>query len=198
MEESKKVKNYIRFVVYMFLFWLLITQTFTLKFFLMGAAASFVVAWICMPLFTIRNLSQTKSYFVFDVSLVKFAYYFIWLMKELILANIDVAKVVLKKSLPIEPCVLCFRVNFDNPLAIALLANSITLTPGTVTLHVNKSNIFEIHALTSGAAEGILSGAMAKKVAWLYGYDDVVEILDTSTVTPHSNKPCEAQVIKKV
>ncbi|MCR5665513.1 MAG: Na+/H+ antiporter subunit E [Eubacterium sp.] len=198
MSKKGNVVNYFRFVVYMFIFWLLITQIYTMKFLIMGAAASFVVAWICMPLFMIRNLSQTKQYFVFDVSLLKFFAYFIWLMKELVLANLDVTKTVLKKELPIEPKVICFRVGFDNPLAIALLANSITLTPGTITLHVNKSNVFEIHALTQGAAEGILSGSMAKKVAWLYGYENTVEIMDTKSVTPHSNKAQDGIVIKKI
>ncbi|SDB23487.1 multicomponent Na+:H+ antiporter subunit E [Eubacterium oxidoreducens] len=198
MDMRGKYKSYIRFVVYMFIFWLLITQIYTMKFLIMGAAASFVVAWICMPLFTIRNLSQTKQYFVFDVSLVKFFAYFIWLMKELVLANLDVTKAVMQKTVRIEPKVICFRVNFDNPLAIALLANSITLTPGTITLHVNKSNVYEIHALTRTAAQGILDGSMAKKVAWLYDYDDTVEILDTNTVTPHSNCSGKESVVKKL
>jgi len=50
-----------------------------------------------------------------------------------------------------------------------LLANSITLTPGTVTLNVDDEGLFEIHALTVGAAEGVLDGSFQKKVADLFG-----------------------------
>ena len=57
----------------------------------------------------------------------------------------------------------------DNPMAKVLLANSITLTPGTVTINVTPEGIYEVHALTDGAAEGLLSGAMPRKVAELFG-----------------------------
>lgn len=54
-------------------------------------------------------------------------------------------------------------------MAYVMLANSITLTPGTVTINVTDEDLFEIHALTDGAAAGVLDGSMQKKVAELYG-----------------------------
>lgn len=170
--------HYLRFTVYMFLFWLLISQTFTVKFIVMGLAASFVVSWVCTPLFMIRNHDQTKKYFALGVPLIPFAVYVLWLLKELVLANIDVAQATWKKSLPIEPEIIRFQVGFDNPLAIALLANSITLTPGTITLNVDRQGVYEIHALTPGAAEGIRSGSMMKKVAKLYKEDETFRLLE--------------------
>jgi multicomponent Na+:H+ antiporter subunit E len=56
-------------------------------------------------------------------------------------------------------------------MAYVVLANSITLTPGTVTLNVTDDGLFEIHALTVGAAEGVLDGSFQKKVADLCGID---------------------------
>lgn len=170
--------HYIRFTVYMFLFWLLISQSFTVKFIVMGIVASFVVAWVCTPLFMIRNYDQTKKYFALGVPLIPFIGYVIWLIKELVLANIDVAKATWKKSLPIEPEVIRFQVLFDNPLAIGLLANSITLTPGTITLNVSRDGVYEIHALTPGAADGIRSGSMMKKVAKLYKEDETFRLVE--------------------
>ena len=49
------------------------------------------------------------------------------------------------------------------------LANSITLTPGTITLDVLEDGVFEVHALTAEAEASLMSGVMAKKTAWLYG-----------------------------
>lgn len=92
-----------------------------------------------------------------------------WLLKELVLANIDVVKATVRPELRIDPKVIRFVFRSDNPMAKVLLANSITLTPGTVTINVTPEGIYEVHALTDGAAGGLLSGAMPRKVAALFG-----------------------------
>lgn len=172
------VLHYIRFSIYLFLFWLLISGSLHLKFLVIGAFGSLVVAWVCTPLFMIRNGDRTKKYFALAFPIFKFFLYLIWLLKELILSNLDVAQAVLKKSLPIKPLVLKFQVSFDNPMAIAVLANSITLTPGTLTMNVDARGIYEIHALTDTAAKGIRSGAMIKKVAALFGEPPAFTLLN--------------------
>lgn len=169
--------HYIRFVIYLFAFWMMITLSVEPKYLIMGVLGSLIVARVCLPLLMVPNYHHTKYYFLLEVSLLKFFAYMIWLMKELVLANLDVITAVLKPELPVNPQLLRFRVHFDNPAPIALLANSITLTPGTITVKVDKNNEYIIHALTPGAAEGILSGSMARKVAHLYGLDDTVEFL---------------------
>ena len=92
-----------------------------------------------------------------------------WLLKELVLANIDVVKANGTAGAQDRPKVIRFVFRSDNPMAKVLLANSITLTPGTVTINVTPEGIYEVHALTDGAAEGLLSGAMPRKVAELFG-----------------------------
>lgn len=182
--------HYLRFAIYLYIFWLLITGSMQPKFLIMGAIASLIVAWVCTPLFMIDNLSHTKKYFLLAVPLFPLIGYLFWLLKELLLANLDVIQAVWKKQLPIEPKLLHFQVAFDNPAALAMLANSITLTPGTITLSVSKDNIFEIHALTPGAAEGICSGAMAQKVGHLFRQDISFTMLET----PCSDCPvCQKQ-----
>lgn len=173
------IGHYIRFSIYLYIFWLLISGSLQAKFLIMGAVACLVIAWVCTPLFMIDNISHTKKYFMLNVSVIKLIAYVFWLLKELLMANLDVMKATWKKELPIEPTLLHFHVSIDNPIALALIANSITLTPGTITLNVSRDNIFEIHALTPGAADGILSGATAKKVAWLFGLEDGFTILPT-------------------
>ena len=90
-------------------------------------------------------------------------------MWQLVLANIDVLKATTSQELDIDPKVVRFYFRADNPMAYVVLANSITLTPGTVTLNVDDEGLFEIHALTVGASEGVLDGSFQKKVADLYG-----------------------------
>ena len=103
-------------------------------------------------------------------------------MWQLVLANIDVLLATTGQELKIDPKVVRFRFRADNPMASVILANSITLTPGTVTMNVTDDGVYEIHALTVGAAAGVLDGGMQKKVADLYGekFDfAVVESEDT-------------------
>ena len=59
-----------------------------------------------------------------------------------------------------------------------VLADSITLTPGTVTMNVTDDGLYEIHALTKGAADGLVDGGMQRKVAWLYGMPLDFEVVE--------------------
>lgn len=176
------ILHYVTFGLYLFIFWLLITASLEPKFLIMGLVSTVVVAWMCMPIFMLHNQSHTKKYFMLGFSPIKLLLYTIWLMKELVLANVDVAKAALKKDLPIEPKILYFQCHYDNPLALTVLANSITLTPGTITVNVSHKNVYTIHALTPGAAQGIMDGAMLKKVAELLGDSAEFEMLTEEQV----------------
>lgn len=155
--------------ILMFLFWLALSGDFEVKFVVYGLITSAVVAWICYPLLLLPNADGSKKYFAFGVSPVAFAGYCLWLLKELVLANIDVVKATVRPELRIDPKVISFVFRSENPLAKVLLANSITLTPGTVTMNVTPEGVYEVHALTEGAAEGLLAGGMPRKVAALFG-----------------------------
>jgi multicomponent Na+:H+ antiporter subunit E len=77
--------------------------------------------------------------------MTKYVELFAW---ELLTANIDVAKRVLSPSLPIAPEVVEYELDIETELAITTLANSITLTPGTLTLdHDEEEQKLIIHAI---------------------------------------------------
>lgn len=78
--------------------------------------------------------------------------YLPWLMKEVLVANIGVAKVILTPTLRISPRMVVFHGTQKTDLGRAIYANSITLTPGTITTGVN-GNEFEIHALRAADLE---------------------------------------------
>ncbi len=163
------IKQMVIVACVMFVFWNLLGGKYSLKFLTYGAVTSIAAAWLCVPLMLIPNASGTKKYFIFDVNLGKYIIYWIWLLNEVVKANIDVAKATVKPEMVINPRLIRFRIKFDNPMAHATLANSITLTPGTVTLNVTEDGLYEIHALTDGAAEGLLEGGMQKRIAELFG-----------------------------
>ena len=163
------MKHLVVLTCVLFFFWILLSGKFDLKFLTYGALTAVISAWICVPLLLLPNAKGTKKYFIFDVPLAKYAVYWLWLLNEVVKANIDVVKATVKSEMVINPRVIRFRIKMDNPMAHATLANSITLTPGTVTLNVTEDGLYEIHALTDGAAEGLLEGGMQKRIADLFG-----------------------------
>jgi multicomponent Na+:H+ antiporter subunit E len=94
--------------------------------------------------------------------------YLPWLLKEIVLSNLSVARVILAPSLPIHPRLLRVESSQQSDVGRVTYANSITLTPGTITLDVRDGKLL-VHALTSDAAEGLLSGEMDRRVARLEG-----------------------------
>jgi multicomponent Na+:H+ antiporter subunit E len=92
--------------------------------------------------------------------------YLPWLVWEIVKANLDVARRILQPRLPIRPHILKVRAGQRSDLGRVVYANSITLTPGTVTIGVSGDE-FTIHALTDEAAAGIAGGEMNDRVCAL-------------------------------
>ena len=153
----------------LFAFWMVLSGRTETKFVVYGILTAVVTTWVTYPLLLVPNKDGSKKYYVFGFSIPKIIMYFFWLMWQLVLANIDVLLATTGQELNIDPKVVRFRFRADNPMASVILANSITLTPGTVTMNVTDDGVYEIHALTVGAAAGVLDGGMQKKVADLYG-----------------------------
>ena len=155
--------------IVLFAFWMVMSGRTETKFIVYGLLTVAVVSWITYPLLLVPNKDGSRKYFVFGVSIPKFVGYFFWLMWQLVLANVDVLLATTAQEMAIDPKIVRFYFRADNPMATVVLANSITLTPGTVTVNVTDDGLYEIHALTPGAASGVLDGSMQKKVAELYG-----------------------------
>ena len=168
--------------VVLFAFWILLSGKMDLKFLTYGALTAVVSAYICVPLLLMPNADGTKKYFIFDVNLGKYFMYWLWLLNEVRKANIDVVKAVVRSEMDIEPMVARFRIKFDNPMAHTTLANSITLTPGTVTLNVTDDGLYEVHALNQGFADGLLEGGMQEKIAELFGEPFIYEVVEEGEV----------------
>ena len=156
-------------IIVLFAFWMVMSGRTETKFIVYGVLTAAVVSWITYPLLLVPNKDNSKRYFVFGVFVPKFIGYFFWLMWQLVLANVDVLLATTSQEMAIDPKIVRFYFRADNPMATVVLANSITLTPGTVTVNVTDDGLYEIHALTPGAASGVLDGSMQKKVAELYG-----------------------------
>lgn len=89
--------------------------------------------------------------------------YWLWLAKEVIKSSLDVARIIITPSLPISPRVVSIKASSDNPVDQVTLANSITLTPGTLALDVHNGKI-SVHALTEAGAKELGKGEMDRRI----------------------------------
>lgn len=89
--------------------------------------------------------------------------YWIWLAAEIVKANLDVARRILDPRLPIHPMLVRVKASQASELGQVIYANSITLTPGTVSIQVESGEIL-VHALTTEMAEDLKGGEMDRRV----------------------------------
>ena len=92
--------------------------------------------------------------------------YLMWLFKEILKSNVITAKVIINGK--VEPEIFTVKSSQVTDVAKVTYANSITLTPGTVTTKIQKG-VFEVHALNSDFGNDVRTNEMDKKVTWLEG-----------------------------
>ncbi len=98
----------------------------------------------------------------------KIVFYWAWLFVEIVKANIDVAKCVLFPKKHLQPSLFKVKASQKTDLGKVVYANSITLTPGTVTVDLHNDMVM-VHALTEETAEGVKSGDMDRRVTKVMG-----------------------------
>ena len=120
-----------------FLIWTLLTWPLDFQHFLVGLAVAAFVAFITEDMFVKRPhvFKSINRYFWF----LYYVPLFIW---ECIKANIDVAYRVTHPDLPINPGIVKVKTTLKSDTALTFLANSITLTPGTMTVDIDQTNGF--------------------------------------------------------
>lgn len=92
--------------------------------------------------------------------------YWIWLTGEIIKANIDVAKRIIAPRMPIDPVLVRVAASQGSELGQVIYANSITLTPGTVSIVVENNEIL-VHAIAGEMARDLERGKMDRRVTAL-------------------------------
>ncbi|MDJ0769785.1 MAG: Na+/H+ antiporter subunit E [Ilumatobacter sp.] len=111
--------------------------------------------------------------------LLALAGYLPWLMKEILIAALQVARIVLTRRMPVDPSLVEFHAELPNAAAQTVLANSITLTPGTVTIDV-AHGVFLVHAITDPSSENLVEGVMPARVVRLFEGDESGAVTDVS------------------
>jgi len=160
-----KNSNFFITYIVMFIFWILLSWEFSLSNILFGLVGSFLVAYSTRNLFIKERIAISPQKFIRKLYLS--ILYIFYLAYQIIMANLDVAYRVLHPKMPIDTRVIKFNTKLESDLAKTCFANSITLTPGTITIDVKKDT-FYVHALTSEAAENLLEGSMERKLIEIF------------------------------
>lgn len=109
-----------------------------------------------------------------DLSELRFGravYYFFWMIYQIIVAGFHVLTVIIRPKMPIEPTLITFKVDLPSAHAKMILGNSITLTPGTLTIEI-EDDTFTVHAIDSKSFAGIMDDSMPRQVLSLFSSKD--------------------------
>ena len=94
------------------------------------------------------------------------ATYWPWLLVEIAKSNIDVARIVLAPKIDVDPVMIKVKASQATGMGRVIYGNSITLTPGTITVDMDGNELL-VHALTQAGAEGVREGEMDRRVTAL-------------------------------
>ncbi len=140
----------------MFAVWLILSQRVTPEICLVGLPLCAAVYWLCCRY---MSFSVRKDLLMVRRFGLAVAYLFV-LTAEIIKANFGVMKLILSARRP-NPALVWFDLPFHSPLLAVVLANSITLTPGTITVSLDGSR-YCVHCLDAAFAAGMTDNALVR------------------------------------
>ncbi len=146
----------------LYAFWLLLSGYFTAFLMTAGAASAVAVVLIARRM----DIADHEGHPI-HLGLRIFTYW-PWLIIEIVKSAWDVSKIILNPRLPISPTLIRVKTSQKTEVGVVVYANSITLTPGTISVDVSHGEIL-VHALTQEGAAGLQSGEMDRRVTRFEG-----------------------------
>ncbi len=143
----------------LFAFWLLLSGHYSAWLVGSGAVSALVVAFLVR----IAGISDSEGLPV--ERLIGGFLYWPWLFGEIVKSTLAVTRIILDPRLPISPRLIRAPIGPKTAVGVATYANSITLTPGTITVEVDRRRgELVVHALTDASASDLLTGEMDRRV----------------------------------
>jgi multicomponent Na+:H+ antiporter subunit E len=143
---------------FLFVFWLLLSGYFTAFLLAAGVGCALAVVWFARRLDVVDHEGH-------PVELgARALVYWPWLIKEIVKSAWDVTRIILNPALPISPTLVRFRPSQRSVMGLVIHAQSITLTPGTITIEAEPGE-FLVHGLTQSSAQGVIGSEMDRRVS---------------------------------
>ncbi|MEE4245636.1 MAG: Na+/H+ antiporter subunit E [Kangiellaceae bacterium] len=144
------------FVIALFIFWLVLSASLNPAHLIVGVLAAVLVVWI-----------SPKSDRNKRLSLLSVIAYGTWLFIKVMKSGIHVCKLILHPKLPIKPQMFEHKTELQSNEELTVLGNSITLTPGTITIEVEPGKLV-VHALDEESKGDIESGVLERKAKGMF------------------------------
>ena len=128
----------------LFLFWLILMGRVTTEIVIFGIGLTVLTGIMMYVLFGYTPKKEIR----YLIRVPLFVVYIFVLIREIIIANINVMQVITNKEIKIEPTLVTFQSGLKTSFGKFMLANSITLTPGTISVNV-KGDVFTVHCLST-------------------------------------------------
>ena len=171
------LRNYTITFLTLFGFWVLLSGRFDYFHLILGIICSLLVAYLSYDLlfFNVR-LGD------FRIRARRFLQSGPWFLGQIFSANLHVAYLALSPKMPIDPQIIRFKTKLESDISWVAMANSITLTPGTITVDIREGEFF-VHALDKKVAYDLNTGEMEDKIAHVLMEADHVYIQDVLDVS---------------
>jgi multicomponent Na+:H+ antiporter subunit E len=149
-----------------FAFWLILSASRAPADLALGAALSLVLGW-----WSARFLWAGEAPRVTPAQLSALSVYLLRLGVQVFLAALHVARIVMDPRLPISPRLVVCKTRLKLPVSRVAFANSVTLTPGTLTVDM-ADGTFLVHCLDGESAEALLNGSLERRIAQIFERED--------------------------
>lgn len=154
-----------------FLIWIILSGKFDLFHLILGGISSLIVSLTAADLLFVERQQKLKSRLIEGLHVIP---YCVWLLYQIVVANFHVVMLALssrRMERDLDPYVFTFTTHLKTEFAKFILANSITLTPGTVTIRIDH-DIFYVHAISRQAAGDLIESEsvsnMEKRIALVF------------------------------
>ncbi len=159
MFESYKQSNHlIKVFIVVFVFWLILSGITSIGMITLGLLSSLFIIFAINKMDIIDHETSILNFKFFNLII-----YIFWLIKEMILANILVCFYIISPKAKINPSIIKIKASQKSIVGKVLYANSITFTPGTVTIDVDEDNL-TVHTLADPFRNSILKNKMDSMV----------------------------------
>lgn len=175
-EVKSGFQNFVAAFLILMVFWAMLSGKFDSFHLTLGVICSIIIAYLTYNLlFANVRVGDTR------VIVQRFLRYIPWLLYQIVLANFHVAYLALSPKMPVDPQIMRFDTKLESDISWVTLANSITLTPGTITMDIRNGEFF-VHALSKKVADDLNTGEMEDRIAHIYMEADHIYVQDALDV----------------
>ena len=175
-EAQSGFLNFLATFAMLMIFWALLSGKFDAFHMTLGVICSLIIAWLSHDLlFANVRIGDIR------VIIQRFITYVPWHIYQIVLSNFHVAYLALSPHMPIDPRVIRYKTKLESDISWVAFANSITLTPGTITVDI-VNNEFVVHALSDKLADDLNAGEMEDRIAHIFMEADHIYIQDVLDV----------------